>query len=64
MRSIVKSLHISYVALLAALGQLLIAASSGDQKAVAASLTAVILAFLPAVWPSPTKGPDVPIVAA
>ncbi len=50
-----KLVHASYTALLIAAGQLLVALGQGNQTAAAAAITAVVLAFLPAVWPGDPK---------
>jgi hypothetical protein len=55
-----KSVHVSLSVLLVALGQLLVAIGQRNVNAVGASVTAILLAFLPAVtsW----FGPDPPPV--
>jgi hypothetical protein len=45
----VKAYHLSWTGLAVAVGTLLIAWGHGDQNAIAASITGVILAFLPSV---------------
>ncbi len=61
-----NGVHLSYAALLVALGQLLTAIGQKNASAFYSSVTAIMACFLPSVlnWLSPTKGSDFPSSSA